>query len=120
MYNARIKLRPLLVAIGWAFVATILWLSLTPSPPSIPIEQGDKLGHISAYGGTMFWFAQLYARSSVRLRYAVGLVALGVALEFVQAHVGRDFEVLDMVADAIGVSLGWAAALLIRLRLPAD
>ena len=100
------------------FVATILWLSLTPSPPSIPIEQGDKLGHMSAYGGTMFWFARLYLRTGVRLRYAVGLVALGIALEFVQAHVGRDFEVLDMVADAIGVSLGWAAALLIKLRMP--
>ena len=65
----------------------------------------------------MFWFAQLYVRTSVRLRYAVGLVVLGIALEFIQAHVGRDFEVLDMVADAAGVSLGWAAALLIRLRM---
>ena len=101
--------------VGWALVATIVWLSLTPSAPSIDLEGGDKLGHFLAYGSTMFWFAQLYAHSTVRLRYAIGLVALGVALEYVQAHVGRDFEVADMAADAIGVALGWAGALVVPI-----
>ena len=107
------------VVLGWALVATVVYLSLTPSPPSIDVEQGDKLGHILAYGSLMFWFAQLYARTSVRVGSAVGFVALGIALEFVQAHVGRDFEVADMAADAIGVALGWGGALLIRLGIPA-
>jgi VanZ family protein len=66
----------------------------------------------------MFWFAQLYVRRAVQLRYAIAFVALGIALEFVQAHVGRDFEVADMVADAIGVAIGWAAALAVPLKLP--
>ena len=105
---------------GWALVALIVWLSLTPSPPSIDLDQGDKLGHSFAYASTMFWFAQLYVRSSVRLRYALGLVALGIALEFVQAHVGRDFEVADMAADAIGVALGWAGALVLPIRIPGN
>jgi VanZ family protein len=104
------------VALGWVFVATIVWLSLTPSPPSIPIEQGDKLGHFSAYGGTMFWFARLYLRTRTRGFYAAGLVALGIALEFVQRATGyRDFEVLDMAADAAGVFIGWGAALLVSI-----
>lgn len=104
------------VVLGWTFVAVIVWLSLTPSPPSLHVEQGDKIGHALAYAGTMFWFAQLYLRSGVRLGYALGLIALGVALEFVQAHVGRDFEVADMAADAIGVALGWAGALAVPVR----
>ncbi|HYX66324.1 MAG TPA: VanZ family protein [Burkholderiales bacterium] len=110
------------IAVGWALVAFILWASLTPSPPKIDfgIEQADKLGHAGAYAATMFWFAQLYVRGAVRLRYALGLIVLGIALEFIQGHVGRDFEVADMVADAIGVALGWLAALAIRLRIPAD
>jgi hypothetical protein len=66
----------------------------------------------------MFWFGQLYVRSAVRLRYALGLVALGIALEFIQDQVGRDFELADMAADALGVALGWAAALLLKLRIP--
>ncbi len=107
------------VALGWALVAVIVWLSLTPRPISIPIEHGDKLGHFLAYGSVMFWFAQLYLRMPVRAAYAAGLVALGIALEFVQAHVGRDFEVADMVADAIGVALGWIAALLVPIKIPA-
>ena len=105
------------VAVGWTLVALIVWLSLTPSPPTIDIEQGDKLGHAFAYANVMFWFAQLYLRAAVRLRYALGFIALGVALEFIQAQVGRDFEVADMAADAIGVALGWAGAILLKLPL---
>jgi VanZ family protein len=110
-------LRRAAVVLGWALVALIVWLSLTPRPPSINIPQGDKLGHFLAYGTVMFWFAQLYLRTGVRLGYALGFVALGVALEFVQAHVGRDFEVADMVADAIGVTLGWGTALVVPIRI---
>lgn len=80
------------------------------------MDQADKLGHAFAYAGTMFWFAQLYLGSAVRLRYALGLIALGVALEFIQAQVGRDFEVADMAADAVGVALGWAAAIVFPIK----
>ncbi len=105
------KLRALWLAIGWGLVATIIWLSVTPRPPDIGIAHGDKLGHFAAYGAVMFWFCQLYARRPTRLAYAAGFIAMGIALEFVQRALGyRSFEVLDMVADAIGVLLGWTAA----------
>lgn len=113
-------MRAACVFLGWAFVATIVWLSLGPSAPTIDVEQGDKLGHALAYAGTMFWFGQLYVRTSARLGYAIAFIALGVALEFVQAHVGRDFEVADMAADAVGVILGWAGTTLLRLGIPVD
>lgn len=94
----------------------IVWLSVTPSPPSIGLEQGDKLGHGFFYAVTMFWFAGLYPRVPVRARYAAGLIALGIALEFVQRGLGyRSFDVLDMVADTLGVLLGWGAALLLPI-----
>ena len=44
-------------------------------------------------------------------------VALGIALEFAQLHVGRDFEIGDMVADAVGVSVGLAAGIPLRKRV---
>ncbi len=39
------------------------------------------------------------------------MVALGIALEYAQRATGyRSFEVADMVADALGVAIGWLAA----------
>jgi VanZ family protein len=111
-------MRPAWLAVGWAMVAAIVWLSLTPSPPKVDFEQSDKVGHFLAYGGVMFWFAQLYVERKARLGYAAGFVAMGVSLEFIQGWTGyRDFELYDMLADGVGVALGWAAALLLP-RLP--
>jgi VanZ family protein len=104
--------RALWLAIGWGWATTIVWLSLTPSPPTIDLAQGDKLGHFLAYGALMFWFCQPYPAPRTRLAYAIGFAALGVALEFVQRALGyRTYEPFDMAANALGVALGWAAAL---------
>jgi VanZ family protein len=112
------RLRPLGFALGWTWVAAIVWLSLMPSPPTIDLAQGDKLGHFLAYGGLMFWFCQLYPTPRARLGYALGFAALGVALEFAQRTLGyRTYELIDMLANALGVGLGWLAALIAAGRL---
>jgi hypothetical protein len=55
----------------------------------------------------MVWFAQLYQRRS-HVWWGLGFIALGIALEYLQGWSGyRDFEYLDMVADATGVAAGW-------------
>ena len=106
------RLRPLGLALGWGWAVTIVWLSLAPSLPTIDIEQGDKLGHLLGYGLLMFWFCQLYAAQNTRLAYALGFAALGVGLELLQRKLGyRIYEPFDMVANALGVALGWAVAL---------
>jgi VanZ family protein len=92
-------------------VLAIITLSLTPAPPHLNLEQGDKLGHFAAYGLVTLWFAQLYTALRQRIWLALGMVALGIALEFAQRATGyRSFEVADMVADALGVAIGWLAA----------
>jgi VanZ family protein len=94
--------------IGFGLVVLVIWLSLTPQPIEIPVEQGDKLGHIAAYATLMFWFAQLDTHHRMRVAYAIGFVTLGVALEFAQRLTDyRTFELADMVADAVGVLFGW-------------
>lgn len=103
---------PWWLAGGWAIVAAIAWLSLTPSPPRLDVEQGDKIGHFVGYGTLMFWFCQLYPARRMRIAHAIGFAAMGVALEFAQGALGyRSFEPYDMVANALGVMLGWALAL---------
>lgn len=97
----------------------IVWLSLTPAPPRIDIEQGDKLGHFLAYGSLMYWFCLLYVRRKERLAYAALWVAMGVGLEFIQGQLGyRTYELFDMFANTLGVLIGWALSLVFRIALP--
>jgi VanZ family protein len=108
-------MRILGLALGWGWAVAIVWLSVTPSPPQVDVQFGDKIGHFGAYGLLMFWFTRLYVEQRVRALYAMGFIALGVAIEFVQGGLGyRSFEVMDMAADAIGVLLGWGAALILK------
>ena len=97
--------------LGWTLVAFVIYASLMPAPPSLPVEGGDKLEHVLAYATLMLWFAWLYRRVTTRLFFALGFLALGIALEFAQGLTDyRSFEVADMAADGIGVVLGWLLA----------
>jgi VanZ family protein len=99
-------------ALGYGLILLVIYLSLTPFSLNIPIENGDKLGHWMAYTTLMVWFAWLYPNLRTRLVYAAGFLVLGIALEFAQGLTEyRTFELSDMVADAVGVALGWIAAL---------
>ena len=61
----------------------------------------------------MFLFCMAYQDRSARLLYAAGFVLMGVGLEFIQGWlVYRTYDPLDMLANTIGVALGWAAFLL--------
>jgi VanZ family protein len=106
------------LTVGWAMAAAIVWLSLTPAPPKIDIDEGDKLGHLAAYGSLMFWFCLLYARNGTRLAYAALWIVMGIALEFAQRETGyRNYEVFDMFANAVGVLIGWALSFAIPVSL---
>ena len=106
------------LGLGWGWAAAIVWLSLTPSPPQVDVEYGDKLGHFGAYALLMFWFALLYQRWPTRARYMIGFIAMGVGLEFLQGRLGyRTLDVADMVANTLGVLLGCAAVLFLHKNL---
>ena len=103
------------LAIGWAAVAVVVYLSLTPAPPQVDLDGGDKLGHFLAYASLTWWFGQLYFRRA-RAAYALGFVAMGIALEFAQGALGyRSMELADMAANALGAAAGWAGAGLLPL-----
>jgi VanZ family protein len=108
---ATLRLRPLWLLLGWMLVFFVIYLSLTPEPVQVPMEEGDKFGHVLAYAALMSWFANLYEVSARRMQFAIGFIALGVALEFIQGWTGyRTFEVADMAGDAVGVAVGWLVA----------
>lgn len=99
------------IAGGMAFVALVIYLSVTPNPVAAPSWENFKLGHIAAYAWLMFWFAQLFSATRQRLGIAMTLWSMGIALEYVQDMVGRDFAYSDMVDDGIGVFAGWLVAM---------
>ena len=114
-------MRAACLAVGWAMAAAIVWLSLTPSPPSLDVRMGDKLGHFLGYGSLMFWFCQLYTGRKARIGYGTLWTAMGIGLEFAQDALGyRLFEYFDMLANTIGVLIGWALSLLSPRFLPPE
>jgi VanZ family protein len=121
-----LKLRRAWLAGGAAFVALVIYLSLTPHPLQVPNVGPFKPGHIIAYTWLMLWFAQL-TRVGQRLGIGIALGLMGVALEYLQNYTGhRTFGYTDMRDNAIGVMIGLLLAttplglLLKRLaRLPA-
>ncbi len=118
-----------LLALGWA---CLVWALLTAGdvpaarvvavwlpPPLLPIE--DKLAHLAIF----LVQALLLERAAVaRLSQArtlllavVVCLALGAATELRQRSVpGREADIADFAADALGVGLG--AALLPAIRRP--
>ena len=108
--NNRVTLRyrPLWLAIGWALVAVVLYLSLTPRPLDLQEEHGDKYSHLLAYFVLMGWFQQLYPAQLSRLLLLGLFIGAGVGLEYLQGMSGaRFFDVADMVANMLGAVLAW-------------
>lgn len=89
----------------------LVYRSLVPGPALQPPTHGDKLLHFSAYAVLMSWFSNICPALNHRIRLALGLLTLGIALEFAQRWTGyRTFDVADMTANAAGVAAGWLSA----------
>lgn len=97
------------LCVGWAMVLLVIYFSLTANPPQVPKFQfSDKLEHLLAYFILMGWFGQLYPALSQQIISALSFVLMGILLEFIQGWSGyRMFDLLDMMANASGVLLGW-------------
>jgi VanZ family protein len=96
--------------LGWAMVAFITVSCLEP-PRYVPnLHLWDKAEHALAFGGMALWFGGLVRRS----RYlVVGLVMLvfGGGIEIAQGamRLGRDMDIMDFLADGVGISIALAA-----------
>lgn len=96
------------LSLGWGLVLVVVYLSLTPKPPSGDMVYfGDKIGHFLAYASLMGWWSQLDSR---HCSLALLFVLMGLALEIAQSLSGfREGDVFDMAANSMGVGLGWLA-----------
>ncbi len=100
-------LRPALWLGLWcAAVVLVVVFSLisAPSLPEVP-QGGDKVEHFLAYALLSAGAVQLWGNWRVLRAVAIGLVCLGVALEFAQGLLTstRMFDPMDALANTVGV-----------------
>lgn len=97
------------LTVGGLLVAVIVYFSLMHNPPApLAFNNADKLEHALSYAVLTWWFCQIYHSTRTRVLLMVSLVGLGVAVEYVQGWSGyRNFDVMDMLADGVGVLAGW-------------
>ena len=62
----------------------------------------DKVAHFGAFGLMLWSFGVLFPRVS-RVRLAAVAMGIGISTEIIQGLTGRDAEVLDAVADGLGI-----------------
>ncbi len=100
------------LGLGLVWVIAVFYLSLMPHPPQ-PIQfwGADKLQHALAYCLLMLWFSQVYRQRQSRLVLVMSLLAMGIAIEYLQGESGyRFFEYADILANITGVVVGWVWA----------
>ncbi len=111
--HGRRRLRPWYFAV----LAFLMWAPL--NDVGIPLNnyilglRADHLIHASVFLPCTLFLMDLFGRQ----RWLVWLVAVGIGLltEWVQYLLPyRGFDINDMVANVIGVSLGWAVILFVR------
>jgi hypothetical protein len=122
--------RPLLLGLALAWTALILALCLTPSawlpraetqgPPLFNIPHFDKIVHATLFAGFgLLWCGALTSPGRLNRVLTAGLL-FAVATEVLQGLplVDRDPNLLDGLADAVGVVLGvgtvWLGGFLFR------
>ena len=86
-----------------------------PSAPIFTTVYFDKWVHAGLFGMLVLltcfpFFSSKYASLSLFIKITLGCVLYGVAMEFVQKYctTDRDFDVLDMAADATGAVISCA------------
>lgn len=100
-----LRYRRLWMGLGLALAAIILLLSLLPNRDLPDIRLWDKAKHALAYVALAFWFGSVVVRRDY-FWLALVLIAFGGAIELLQAQVGRDAEWGDLLADAVGTTIG--------------
>ena len=90
-------------------------VSLLPREALPETGMWDKLEHAAAYAILCVIGVVSYPRKRARLALPIGLVLCGAALELLQSFVpGREASIADVIANAVGVVIGFAATTLTR------
>ncbi|AMJ56254.1 MULTISPECIES: hypothetical protein [Stenotrophomonas] len=96
-----------------AAVVAVIVVCLIPPPPLDLPQNSDKLEHLLAYFMLSASAVQLFGSRRALCGAALGLVALGVGIEWAQGALTstRTPDPMDALANSCGVLIGMATAL---------
>jgi VanZ family protein len=102
-----LRYRRLWFFVGLILAAFIAFVCLLPGKDLPDIHLWDKLEHGVAFAALALWFGCVVVRRDI-LWLGIGLVVFGGLIEILQGWMGlgRDADVRDLLADALGITLG--------------
>lgn len=108
------------VFFGLLLAGVITFYSLIPAQKVPSVGVSDKVEHVSAYVLLAFFFGALMARRDHKFLF-LALLAFGGAIEIAQGlmKLGREADLLDLVADVVGTVIGLVLTLTPLGRWPA-
>jgi VanZ family protein len=110
----------------WTIIILVLTLMPGKAIPDVGFFNADKLVHFFVFGLLMVLTSYAIAKMKVvrgtpdnpMMISFIYSVALGIAIEVLQQFVpGRSFSVADMIANTIGVTLGYFAFIKLQRRI---
>lgn len=108
--------RPLWVLAFAICTVSVLALALMKNPSAMLDTGWDKGNHVLAF--TVLTFLGRMAFPSRRLLLLLGLLAYGVLIENLQLMTGYRFsEYQDLVADVVGMVLGYLLAIPVQRKI---
>ncbi len=123
MAHSTISFKKFLPGIAWFFVVSILVFlpgSDMPEVRWLNIPHFDKIVHAGLFGGLVFLFCLPFFKSDLSLKkkrnyfmlIAFLAIVYGILVEFIQKYYipGRSFDLLDWMADSIGVFITFFVA----------
>ncbi len=106
--------RPQLWTALWVLAVLFVIVVCLIPPPPIPVpENGDKVEHFLAYFILSGSAVQLFRQGRPLLWVGLGLVLMGIGIEFAQGALTRDrmADPMDALANTVGVLAGLGLAL---------
>lgn len=93
----------------WACMFVVMVLALMPSVPHMPTTGWDKSNHLLAF--TVLTLLGCWAYPGRTMAMLLGLLACGGLIEALQSLTPDRFaEWQDLLADGLGLLLGWGLA----------
>jgi VanZ family protein len=112
------SLKPLRHPLPWCAlwclaIASVVVVSLMPPPPMPDFEGSDKVSHFAAYFVLAAGAVQLFRNWPALLGAGLGLVLLGIGIEYAQGALTetRMADARDALANTLGVIAGLATRL---------
>jgi VanZ family protein len=115
-----LRYRRLWFCVGVVLAAAITVVCLLPSSDLPNFHLWDKLEHALSWVALAFWFGSVVVRRDI-FWVGLALVALGGAIELLQGWMGlgRSADIMDLLADSVGIFIGLLLVISPLGRVPA-